>query len=181
MTKQALIIIDIQNDYFEGGAMTLFEPSKAALNAQKLLTHFRQTEQPIIHIQHLAASPELGFMLEGTEGQKIHPIVAPKDGETVIIKHYPNAFAATNLAQVLNEQGITDVVLAGMMTHMCVSSTARATIEYGLKATIAHDACATCALPLFDQVIPAEVVHQTALAEVANIAQILSVSEITGE
>ncbi|WP_194435721.1 cysteine hydrolase family protein [Vibrio fluminensis] len=178
MTKQALIIIDIQNDYFEGGAMTLFEPTKAALNAQKLLAHFRQTGQPVVHIQHLAASPELGFMLEGTEGQQIHPLVAPTDSETVIVKHYPNAFAATNLSTVLSELGVTSVILAGMMTHMCVSSTARATIEYGLKATIAHDACATCALPIFDQVVPAEVVHQTALAEVANIAQLQSVDDI---
>ncbi|GAK84530.1 isochorismatase [Vibrio ponticus] len=172
--NQALIIIDIQNDYFAGGAMPLSNPEAAADNAKLLLEHFRQQGKPVIHVQHLAAPPELGFMLPGTEGQKIHPSVAPNEGETVVIKHYPNAFASTNLHQVLVELGVTEVVLVGMMTHMCVSSTARATIEYGLKTTIAHDACATCALPIFDEVIPADNVHKTALAEVSNIAQLVT-------
>ncbi|GAB2647367.1 cysteine hydrolase family protein [Vibrio panuliri] len=178
MTKQALILIDIQNDYFEGGAMSLKEPVKAAENARKLLHHFRQNGKAIVHVQHLAATPELGFMLEGTDGQKIHSSVTPLEGEPVITKHYPNSFAATNLSDVLNELEVTEVVLVGMMTHMCVSSTARATIEYGLKTIIAHDACATCDLSIFDQTIAAQVVHQTALAEVANIADILSVEEV---
>jgi nicotinamidase-related amidase len=178
--KQALIIIDIQNDYFEGGAMPLNHPEKAAKNAAKLLRYFRESEKPIIHIQHMAAKPELGFMLEGTEGQKIHSSVEPKDEETIIIKHYPNAFASTNLHDVLVDWGITDVVLVGMMTHMCISSTARATIEYGLNATIAYDACTTCSLPIFEQIIPAEQVHLTALAEVSNIAKLLSSDDVIG-
>lgn len=172
--NQALIIIDIQNDYFEGGAMPLNDPITAANNAKQLLTFYREAHKPIIHIQHLAARPELNFMLEGTQGQRIHSSVAPIQGECIITKNYPNSFAGTELSEVLDELGITHVVLAGMMTHMCISTTARAALEYGLNTTIAHDACATCDLSIFEQVIPAKQVHLTALAEVSNIANIVS-------
>jgi nicotinamidase-related amidase len=176
--NQVLIIIDIQNDYFEGGAMPLSNPIAAANNAKELLTFYRESNRPVIHIQHLSARPELKFMLKGTEGQKIHSSVEPKEGERIITKNYPNSFAGTELCEVLNELGITHVVLAGMMTHMCISSTARAALEYGLNTTIAYDACATCDLSIFEQVIPAKKVHLTALAEVSNIANILSSEDI---
>ncbi|WP_428794007.1 isochorismatase family protein [Vibrio nomapromontoriensis] len=143
-----------------------------------MIESLSQIQKNIIHIQHLAAKPELGFMLEGTKGQQIHSSVKPLEGETLIIKRYPNSFAGTNLNNVLSELGVTDVVLAGMMTHMCISSTARATVEYGLNATIAHDACTTCSLSIFEQMIPAQQVHLTALAEVSNIVNLLNSDEI---
>ncbi|KWT99001.1 isochorismatase [Vibrio toranzoniae] len=176
--NQALIIIDIQNDYFEGGAMPLNNPMTVASKAKELLTFYRESQKPIIHIQHLAARPELKFMLEGTHGQKIHSSVEPKHGERIITKNYPNSFAGTELSEVLDELSITHVVLAGMMTHMCISSTARSALEYGLNTTIAHDACATCDLSIFEQIIPAKEVHLTALAEVSSIANIVSSEDI---
>ncbi|EGU43183.1 isochorismatase family protein [Vibrio ichthyoenteri ATCC 700023] len=178
MTKTALIIIDIQNDYFEGGAMPLHNPQAASHQAAKLIKHFRAQNKPVIHVQHLAASEALGFMLEGTKGQEIHPSVVPVAPEKVIIKHYPNSFAKTELESVLQALEVTEIIVAGMMTHMCVSSTVRASLEYGLQATVVHDACASCDLTILGQTIDADNVHVTALAEIANIAKISSCEEV---
>ncbi|MEZ9232895.1 cysteine hydrolase family protein [Vibrio amylolyticus] len=181
MTNQALVIIDIQNDYFSGGALPLHEPVEAAQKAAKLIERYRTSGLPVIHIQHLAARDDLGFMLEGTKGQEIHSSVEPIAGEVVIIKHFPNAFAKTELSDVLTRLNITDIVVAGMMTHMCVSSTIRASLEHGIKTIVVHDACATCDLEVLGKKIPADTVHHTALAEIATIAKISSCEEVISD
>ncbi|WP_295893431.1 cysteine hydrolase family protein [uncultured Vibrio sp.] len=178
MANQALIIIDIQNDYFAGGAMELHQPVEAANKAAKLIEHFRASNLPVIHIQQLSLREELGFLLPGTKGQEIHPSVEPLAGEKVVVKHFPNAFAKTDLIHILEQMNVSDIVVAGMMTHMCVSSTIRAALEYGLKTTVAHDACATRDLEVLGKQVLAEDVHITALAEIAPITHICSSDEI---
>ena len=172
MKNTALILIDIQNDYFDGGALELANADQAAKNASSLLNIFRTRQLPIIHIQHETLQPEMGFMLPGTRGQQIHSSVAPNEGEICLTKHYPNAFWNTVLEEVLKEQNITHAVVAGMMTHMCVSTTIRAAMERGFQVTAIQDACATRTLSLNNEEIPADVVHQTALAELTLIANI---------
>lgn len=177
MTETALVIIDIQNDYFPGGALELVEPLKAAANARKLLDSFRASGQLVLHVQHENHNPELPFMLPGTEGQKIHSEVQPTEGENLITKHFPNAFRQTRLEEVLRDKGIEKLIIAGMMTHMCVSATARAAMELGFQVAIVQDACATRALEFRGKTIPAETVHQTALAEVAMFTEILDAND----
>ncbi|WP_104401640.1 cysteine hydrolase family protein [Vibrio penaeicida] len=172
MENTALVLIDIQNDYFEGGALPLENPIEAATKAQQLLNEFRNADRPIIHIQHLAANSELGFMLPDTKGQEIHSTVIPKSQETVLTKHYPNSFWETDLESTLRQFGVEHVVIAGMMTHMCVSTTTRAAMERGFQTTVIQDACATRALELGDKTIPAYIVHETALAELTLLANI---------
>ena len=158
MKRTALIVIDIQNDYFKGGNMPLHEPEAAANQAAKLLTTFRQSHLPIVHIQHEAAKPDMSFMQPNTLGQAIHHSVKPLEHETVILKHFPNAFWQTELEEVLKAQHIDSLILCGMMTHMCISATARAGMERGYNILIAQDACATTALSLGDKLIDAETV-----------------------
>ena len=172
MKNTALILIDIQNDYFDGGALTLAGANFAAEKASSLLSMFRTKQLPIIHIQHETLKPEMGFMLPGTEGQKIHASVTPNEGETCLTKYYPNAFWNTELDDKLKAQNITNVVIAGMMTHMCVSTTIRAAMERGFQVTAIQDACATRSLSLGNEEIPANIVHKTALAELTLIANI---------
>lgn len=172
MKNLALILIDIQNDYFDQGALTLVGADRAAKNASTLLSLFREKKLPVIHIQHETLKPEMGFMLPGTRGQEIHSIVSPNAEETCLTKHYPNAFWKTELEDKLKEQNITHVVIAGMMTHMCVSTTVRAAMERGFQVTTIQDACATKSLVLDNIEIPADVVHQTALAELTLIANV---------
>ena len=179
MKNTALIIIDIQNDYFEGGALTLSGAEQAGEHAATLLDLFRTKELPVIHIQHEALRPEVGFMLSGTRGQEIHSCASPNAAEICLTKHYPNAFWNTVLEDKLKELDIAHVVIAGMMTHMCVSTTVRAAMERGFRVTVIRDACATRSLELDNKEISASTVHQTALAELTLIANISSLNQFT--
>src|SRR6185436_14408499 len=117
MADTALIIIDIQNDYFPGGAMQLEGADAAAANAGKIIQKFRSEKLPIIHVRHLSVRPGATFFLPGTKGAEIHESVTPKDGETVIEKNFPNSFRGTSLKDFLDEKKISSLVVAGMMTH----------------------------------------------------------------
>ncbi|MER2107321.1 MAG: cysteine hydrolase family protein [Solibacillus sp.] len=156
----ALIIVDIQNDYFPNGKMVLSNPEKAAANAAKVLASFRQhNKENIFHVQHIAASPELGFFLPDTEGAAIHEAVQPESDEQLIVKHFANSFLNTDLESKLKANGVTKVVVVGMMTHMCIDATVRAAVDLGFEATLLEDACATTNIAYGDQVVPAAQVH----------------------
>ena len=139
----ALLLIDIQNDYFSGGRMALSGPEAAADRAATLLTRARALGQPIVHVRHVSDRPGATFFLPDTDRALIHHSVEPAPGETVIEKHHPNAFLDTTLDRHLEALGATRVVIAGMMTHMCVDSTTRAASERGFDCVVASDACAT--------------------------------------
>jgi len=178
---QALLIIDIQNDYFPGGRMELAGAEQAAGNARKVLDYFRANKQPIIHIQHIALQPTATFFLPGTPGAEIHPLLAPVQGEIVFQKHYPSAFRETPLLEHLKEQGITELVVVGMMTHMCVDTTVRAAFDLGFKCTVIHDACATRALSFAEITVPPQQVHASYIAALGAVfAQPSSAAEWLG-
>lgn len=177
MKNTALVIIDIQNDYFSGGALTLDGVDLAAEKASRLLKLYREKQLPIIHIQHENTNPEIGIMLPGTDGQKIHDIVKPNKSEKCITKHFPNAFWQTELETYLKTLNIEHLVIVGMMTHMCVSTTARASMERGFLTTIIQDACATLAIEFDGDLISGKTVHQTALAELTLVSKITSLND----
>jgi len=181
MKKTALVIIDIQNDYFPGGALTLDGVDLATEKVRKLLNLFREKQLPIVHIQHENTKPEMGFMLPGSLGQKIHDTVKPEKSEKYFTKYFPNAFWQTELEAYLKMLGIEHLVIIGMMTHMCVSTTARAAMERGFLTTLIQDACATRAIEFDGAVISGETVHQTALAELTLIAKITSFDDFKNE
>lgn len=139
----ALLIIDIQNDYFPGGKMELVEMDEVCQKAQKLLTHFRLNNWPIIFIQHLSIKPNASFFIPGTTGAEIHKSLKPLENETVIVKHYPNSFRETILHQFLQSQNLTELVICGAMSHMCIDTTTRAATDLGYSCTLIADACAT--------------------------------------
>lgn len=141
--EKALIIIDVQNDYFKEGTMTLVGADNACKNTQHLLKQFRDNNQPIIYIQHIATRPDATFFLPETKGAEIHNDIAPLKDEKVIIKHYPNSFRETDLMEYLKENKVKDLVICGMMTHMCVDATTRAAKDLGFNISVIGDACAT--------------------------------------
>ena len=145
---QALLLIDIQNDYFPGGAMPLVGADEAVRQAARLLAAFRAKGLPVIHMQHLSARPGATFFLPGTPGAEIHPQLQPLAGEALFQKHFPNSFRETGLLEHLKAQGISELLIVGMMTHMCIDTTTRAAFDLGLACSVAHDACATRALNL---------------------------------
>jgi len=139
----ALVIVDIQNDYFPGGRMTLHEIERAAANARKLLDHFRNTGQPTFHIQHTWEDPTAPFFVAGTPGAAIHESVAPRPGEPVVVKHFPNSFWESSLLDELQKAGAKQLTICGAMSHMCIDATTRAASDLGFDCVVAHDACAT--------------------------------------
>ena len=179
--SKALIIIDIQNDYFENGALPLVNPVEASINAGKILKHFRANNLPIAHIQHV--SPEdAPFMAPGTKGVEIHENVKPLDGEKVFQKKYPNSFRETGLLDYLKENDVTEVIITGMMTHMCVDATTRAAFDFEYKCTVIGDACASRDLEINGKTVKADDVHHAFLAaleffyaEIKSTAAFLSV------
>lgn len=181
--SKALIIIDIQNDYFQGGAMELYNPLQASENAKQLLEQFRKDGSPVVHVRHLAATPEVGFFLPETKGAEIHENVKPGDGEKVITKYFPNAFRDTDLLEYLQLKNVTELVFAGMMTNMCIDATVRAAKDFGFECTVIGDACAARDLEINGNQVKASDVHDAFLAglslfyaEIKNTGDYLSTS-----
>ena len=182
MSKQALIIIDIQNDYFENGAIELVNPIEASLKARQVIDSFREKNLPIAHIQHLSADPiNIPIFVPGTFGSEIHENVKPLEGEKVIQKYYPNSFKETDLLDFLKANEVTELIITGMMTHMCVDSTTRTAKDLGFECTVIGDACASRDLEINDKIVKAEEVHNAFLsaltffyAKVQNTKEFLS-------
>jgi len=162
--KTALLIIDIQNDYFENGTMTLVGSEEASENARLMLDQFRLKGLPIIHIQHIATRPDATFFLPNTIGAEIRENVKPLNNEKIIIKHYPNSYRETGLLDYLKLLNITDLVICGMMTHMCIDATTRAAKDFGFNCTLIGDACATKDLEINGLQVKAAEVHHSFLA-----------------
>ena len=175
---RALLLVDIQNDYFTGGKMELHGSAEASLRAKAALRHFREKGDPVIHIQHVSARPGAGFFVPETQGVEIHENVKPLAGETVFQKHFPNSFRETPLLEYLKERGIDDLVVCGMMTAVCVDSTVRAAFDYGLKCTLLSDACASRSLVYQGMGIPADHVHGAFVAAMGTFfAKTVTVEE----
>lgn len=177
--KTALLLIDIQNDYFPGGRMELQGSPLAGEQAGRLLGWFRRSARPLIFIQHIALRPGATFFLPDTPGAEIHPSVQPLPGEPVFKKHFPNSFRDTPLLEHLHEQGVERLVIAGMMTHMCLDATVRAAYDHGFRCMVAGPACATKDLAFAGQSISAVDVQCAFLSALnGTYGQVLSVDEI---
>ncbi len=164
MKKTALILVDIQNDYFPGGKFEQEGAELSANNAAKTMEKFREQKMPVIHIRHESLKENAGFFQPGTHGAELHDSVTPVEGEKTILKHFPNSFRETDLEQELHSIGVERVVIAGMMTFMCIDATARAANDLGFDVVVLGDACAACSLEFQGVKIPAFRVHAAFLA-----------------
>ena len=153
---KALVLIDIQNDYFPGGKMELVGSEQAGQNAGRLLASFRAKKAPVFHVQHISMHPGATFFLPNTNGANLHASVLPLKGEIVVTKHYPNAFHETTLLRQLRESSIDTLFFAGMMTQMCIDTAVRAAFDLGFTCLVAHDACATRDLAFGDTTVAAD-------------------------
>jgi len=167
MNDAVLIVIDAQMEYTETGALTLPGLQPALDNITALLLTGRKDGAEIVHIAHEGSE---GRAFDPAKGGRIIEQVAPADGETVIGKGLPNSFAHTGLQNHLAEIGRPHLIICGFMTHMCVSSTARAALDLGYETTVVSDATATRALPATDggEAIAAGALHRASLAALAD-------------
>lgn len=176
-----LILIDIQNDYFEGGKSELNHPIEAANNAKSILNFFRKNNLPVFHVKHINMGDKAKFFLQNSIGVEIHYLVAPNKDEKVFIKHVPNSFFETDLVKTISDNGINHIVVCGMMTHMCVDTTVRCAKDLGLNVTLIEDACTTKDLTWKGYTIPAEIVHATYMASLDGMfAKVISTDEFLG-
>jgi nicotinamidase-related amidase len=174
-----LIAIDLQNDYFPGGAMALVGIEEAAANARMLLNAFRKTKSPVIHVQHISARPGATFFLPDTHGAKINDLAAPMGKEPVVMKYFPNSFRDTTLLEILKKEKPDPLVICGAMSHMCIDATTRAAFDLGFNCIVAEDACATKDLVFKGRIIKASDVHASFMAALsAPYAKVISTKEI---
>ena len=177
--NKALIIIDIQNDYFEGGNCELVNPMEASLKAKKLLEYFRKNQMPVFHVQHINLRKGATYFLPNTKGVDIHENVKPLENEIVIQKNFPNSFLETNLEVELEKLIVNELVICGMMSHMCIDSTTRAAFDLGFDCIITHDACTTKDLVFLDKKVKASEVHNSFMSALGSVfARVVSVDEI---
>jgi nicotinamidase-related amidase len=163
----ALLLIDIQNFYFPGGMLPLENPEEASLKARKILDKFREKGLLVVHIRHNAQA-----------GAEIHENVSPIEGEKVISKNFANAFKDTDLLEHLKSHKIKNLVIVGMMTHMCVEAATRAARDYDFNCIVIADACATRDLKYGDTVVKAKDVHFSTLSTLGGgYAKIMTTQE----
>jgi nicotinamidase-related amidase len=177
----ALLIIDIQNDYFDGGANPLVDSEKACINARLILDAFREDGMPVIFVQHISNRPDSTFFLPCTPGVEIHRVLTPLDNEMVITKNYPNSFKNTDLLEYLRANEIHNLIICGMMTHLCIDSTVRAAKDLGFNCTLIGDACATKNLEINGQLVIAEVIQNSFFAALNGFyAMVIKAEEYLG-
>ncbi|PLX35405.1 MAG: cysteine hydrolase [Hyphomicrobiales bacterium] len=182
MTQSALILIDIQNDYFGDGRWPVEGMKRAAANAARLLARARETGQVIIHIRHEIPSDAAPFFRPGSQGAEIHGSVAPIKGEKVILKHRPNSFQGTSLHQDLQAAGITDLTLCGAMSQMCVDATTRAAVDLGYQVTVIEDACGAKEQQFNGVTVAAAQVHAAFMAPLAmSYARVIGCDDYLAE
>lgn len=178
LANAALVLIDCQNTY-RHGLMQLEGVEPALLEAKALLDEARRLGRPVIHIQHDAGTGS-PYDIHADIGQIVE-LVAPREGEVVIVKHYPNAFVQTTLEESLRNLGIQNIILAGFMTHMCIQSTAHGAFNLGFAATVVASATATRTLGLPDgSLLSASQIQTAALAMVRDLYAVVveSASEV---
>ncbi|AVO54733.1 cysteine hydrolase family protein [Ectopseudomonas mendocina] len=167
MSKRALVLIDIQNDYFEEGKWPLHGMEAAADNAARILAAARKAGDKVVHVRHEFQSDDAPFFTPASEGACIHTSVQPLVDEAVVLKHQVNAFLDTELKALLDESGIEQVTLIGAMSHMCIDAAARASSDFGYTTTVVHDACATRDQDFEGLSVPATQVHAAYMASLA--------------
>ena len=172
LKKAALILIDIQNTYRDG-VLRLSGVEPAVAEAATLLKRARAAGTTVIHVRH-NAGPGSPYDVTAEIGQ-ISAEVAPLDGEAVVTKAFPSSFVGTDLEERLKRAGVTDLILAGFMTHMCVNSTARSAFNLGFQPTVVASATATRDLPAPDgSVVPAAQLQAASLAALADLFAVVA-------
>ena len=145
MTK-ALLVIDLQNDYFPGGKFPLWNTDVVLTNIEQVIKAARTKGIAVIHIQHIA-NPKMGiapFFNQGTDGAKIHPrLLAAAPDAPVVVKEYADSFFGTKLEETLSGLGVDELLICGMMTQNCVTHTAISKSAEKYKVSVLPDCCTT--------------------------------------
>jgi nicotinamidase-related amidase len=177
IVKRALVVIDVQNDYFSG-AHTITHPEGSYGQILRAMDVAREKGVPVALVQHVAPESALGGFKKGTSGGEITKEVRERSHEVVIEKNLPGSFTGTNLEAWLRERGIDTVVIAGYMTQMCCDTTARQALHLGFQVEFLSDATGTHAFSNAAGSVSAEELHRAALVTMAmRFARVMTVGE----
>jgi nicotinamidase-related amidase len=178
-----LILIDIQKgfDQTEHWGGNRNNPA-AEDNASKLLTHWRQNKLPVYHVKHNSINPK-SLLFKGKPGNEIKEIVKPLPNEPVFEKTVNSAFIGTELKQQLDENDIRQLVIVGLTTDHCVSTSVRMAGNLGYDTIVVSDATATFDKEGVDgKKYTAELIHETALASLnGEFASVVSTKEVLNQ
>lgn len=170
MNKKALIVIDLQNDYFAGGKFPLWNTEQTLTNVKTAIERANSQNIPVIHVQHIA-EPSNGtapFFNQGSVGADIHPeVLALTPNEEVVIKNFADGFESTNLDEVLQQHKIEELIICGMMTQNCVTHTAISPAADKYSVSILVDCCTTVD----------EMIHNIALHAVSRRVSLVSTEQ----
>jgi len=168
--SRALLVIDVQNDYFAGGNFPLWNMDAALERVEQAIAKARESAMPVILIQHVAAGPA-PFLNQGTSGVELHPrALAAAPDAPVVVKSFADAFWQTTLEDTLSRLGVTEIVVCGMMTQNCVTHTAISRSADKYAVTVLTDACTTVS----------EILHLIALNALSTRVKLLPVDEAFG-
>ena len=178
----ALIVIDAQQEYFAPDGKVVLPGGPAAVERiAEALAWARAQGLPVVHVVHESRKPNAPIFAPGSPALEIHPDARPAPGEPVVQKHLPGSFTGTKLEEILRQQGIERLVIAGFMTQMCVDTTARQAAHLGFQVTVLADATAAMAVKGPDgAAISADQVHRTHLGSLSGfLADIKPVADVT--
>ncbi|HJV83266.1 cysteine hydrolase family protein [Noviherbaspirillum sp.] len=176
----ALIVIDFQLEYFDGGQLFIPDGASAMAYARRLIDFADAHGMPVFHVQHLGPAGGPLFAKDG-DTVAFHPEMTPGPRHVVVQKTTASSFASTDLHAQLQAHGIRTLVICGLMTHMCVSTTARDARPLGYQVLVPGDACATRDIDAWDGgVVDHATLHRVALTEVSDsFAEVLPTAAIT--
>ena len=178
MANRAIVVVDLQNEYLASGKLPLVGIQGAVSNAARLIAAARSRGDLLVHVRHESPAADAPVFAAGSENVKIIAAVAPTDGETVVVKRYPNSFRDTGLKALLDEKGVEEVVVIGAMSHMCIDATTHAAADFGYSVTVVHDACATRDLEFGGRAVAAAEVHAASMAALGwAYAKVVSADE----
>ena len=166
--KKALIIIDLQNDYFKNGTIELQGIDKALIQTNKLIKYAREKEYKIYFVQHFSTKEGATFFVPNTTGVALHQNLDMQN-DMIIKKNYPNSFRDTTLQNELQKESIKNLIICGAMTHMCIDTTVRAGFDLGYKIELVSDACATKDLIFEDEVVKAKEVQNSYMSALGSV------------
>ncbi|HVB25232.1 MAG TPA: cysteine hydrolase family protein [Ktedonobacteraceae bacterium] len=177
--KPALLVIDVQNEYFAPhGQWVLPDGEKALPHIQALLAAARDAQIPIVHITHEELDPGSSIFRAGSIAVDMHPAIEVRPEEKLIKKHFPGSFTQTPLEAYLRQHNVDTVIISGFMTQMCCDTTTRQADERGLATLFASDATAARDLTLNGQTVSHRIIHETTLAVMTQFATVLSAEDI---
>ena len=177
--KTALIVIDVQNDYFDG-PWPIPDGNAALDNIQAAIEASQQTGAKVIYVQHEVLNPERGIFIRGTNGFELHPRLTPRSEDHRIVKHYPGSFSKTDLEETLRKDGIETLVISGYMTHMCCDTTAREGFQRDFRVLFLNDATATRdgQHPTLGNIEHGELHRSTLITQASMFAEVLPTQEL---